>query len=219
MSVPVHDAVTVALLRDGEAGIETWLLTRVRQMVFAAGMSVFPGGRVEEVDAAAPVPARAISLTASRFGCPAAMARSLLGAGVRETEEETGVRFADPSALRPYARWVTPEHAPRRYDTRFFLAALPAGAQPANVTTESSVSAWVPVARALEEVEARSRLMLPPTIVTCGWLAQHDCVAAALAAADAEPIHVERPSVVMTDGRSVTTLSDGRRIEVWRELA
>ena len=206
-------------MRDGEAGIETWLLTRVRQMVFAAGMSVFPGGRVEQIDAAAPVSPEAVALTASHFGSTGAVARSLLGAAVREIEEETGVRFVDAAAFRPYAHWVTPEKEPRRYDTRFFLAALPVGAQPANVTTESSVSAWVPVTQALAEVEGRTRLMLPPTILTCGWLAQHSSVADALAAADAEPIHVERPFMVMADGRSITTLSDGRVIEAWRELA
>lgn len=211
--------MTVALLRDGSSGIETWLLTRVRQMVFAAGMSVFPGGRVEQVDASAPVSSKAVALTSSRFDCSADMARSLLGCAVREIEEETGVRFADAAAFRPYAHWVTPENEPRRYDTRFYLAALPVGAQPANVTTESSVSSWVPVAQAVAEVERRERLMLPPTILTCGWLAQFDTVDAALAAADAEPIHTERPFMVMADGRSITTLSDGRVIEVWRELA
>ena len=39
--VPVRDAATVVLLRDGSAGVEAWLLTRVTQMVFAAGMTAY----------------------------------------------------------------------------------------------------------------------------------------------------------------------------------
>ena len=39
--VPIRDAATVVLLRDGTAGVDVWLLTRVDQMVFAAGTTVF----------------------------------------------------------------------------------------------------------------------------------------------------------------------------------
>ena len=50
----------------------------------------------------------------------------------------------DAGLLQPWSRWVTPAGESRRYDTRFFVGALPAGAEPANVTSESS-RPWVAV--------------------------------------------------------------------------
>jgi 8-oxo-dGTP pyrophosphatase MutT (NUDIX family) len=97
-AVPVRDAATVALLRDGPLGVEAWLLTRVTQMVFAAGMSVFPGGRVDADDANLPFVSGSEALTAAGFHCSPEMARALLGAAVRETFEETGVLLTTPSA-------------------------------------------------------------------------------------------------------------------------
>ena len=102
--VPIRDASTVVLLRDGASGIETWLLTRVRGMAFAAGASVFPGGRVEESDAELPFSADGPALTASRYGVDEARARALLGAAVRETFEETGVLLSAPAADLAAAR-------------------------------------------------------------------------------------------------------------------
>jgi 8-oxo-dGTP pyrophosphatase MutT (NUDIX family) len=96
--VPIRDASTVVLLRDGADGIETWLLTRVRGMAFAAGASVFPGGRVDEADASLPFPHDGAALTAARFAVDEARARTLLGAAVRETFEETGVLLSAPVA-------------------------------------------------------------------------------------------------------------------------
>ena len=79
MTAPVRPAATVILLRDAvsdpgsdsSGGIEVWLLRRVKAMAFAAGASVFPGGRVDAVDGSDDVawagadPAG----TAERFGC------------------------------------------------------------------------------------------------------------------------------------------------------
>ncbi len=48
--VPVRAAVSVLLLRDGDAGPEVFVQHRVRTMDFAAGMVVYPGGRVDPVD-------------------------------------------------------------------------------------------------------------------------------------------------------------------------
>jgi 8-oxo-dGTP pyrophosphatase MutT (NUDIX family) len=96
--VPVQDAATVVLLRDGADGLETWLLTRVRQMAFAAGMSVFPGGRVDAADAGLPIAGTGLTDLAARLQADETTARALLGAAVRETFEETGVLLTVPSA-------------------------------------------------------------------------------------------------------------------------
>lgn len=96
--IPIRDAATVLLLRDGASGVEVWLLTRVTQMVFAGGMAVFPGGRVDDADADLPFAVGTEARTAARLGCDPSEARALLGAAVRETFEETGVLLTVPQA-------------------------------------------------------------------------------------------------------------------------
>src|SRR5262245_25927180 len=90
-------AATVALLRDGPAGLEVYVIRRARSMAFAAGMYAFPGGSVDERDAegqpewAGPPPsawARRLRTTSE------AEARAVVCAAIRETYEEAGVLFA-----------------------------------------------------------------------------------------------------------------------------
>jgi 8-oxo-dGTP pyrophosphatase MutT (NUDIX family) len=221
--VPIRDASTVVLLRDGADGLDVWLLTRVAGMVFAGGATVFPGGRVDEADSALPFAPGAEDLTAARFGCDAATARMLVGAAIRETFEETGVLLTEPvadlaaargdveagrvsfgdllrsnsmvvdaDALRPWSRWVTPAGESRRYDTRFFVGAMPAASVAADVTTESSHAAWFGVAQALDLAERGERRMLPPTIATLASLRPFTTVADVMAgsqARDLAPVH------------------------------
>ena len=52
---PAVPAASVILLRDGDNGLETYLLHRHALMPFAASMVVFPGGRVDPVDLVDPV--------------------------------------------------------------------------------------------------------------------------------------------------------------------
>ncbi|MCW2525926.1 MAG: hydrolase [Pseudonocardiales bacterium] len=94
----IRPAATVILLRDGVGGLETWMLRRVRQMAFAGGMSVFPGGAVDASDAAAEVPwvGDEPTAVAARFVCSLKEARASLVAATRETFEETGVLLTRP---------------------------------------------------------------------------------------------------------------------------
>ncbi|MEO6886968.1 MAG: NUDIX domain-containing protein [Jatrophihabitantaceae bacterium] len=247
--VPVRDAATVVLLRDGDVGLQTWLLTRVEQMVFAAGMSVFPGGRVDEADVLLPFAAGAGSQVAARFGCGESTALALLGAAVRETFEETGVLLTEPmidlssvradveegrvsfgdllrangltiaaDVLRPWARWVTPAGEARRYDTRFFVGALPAGAQAQDLTSESSEASWVGVGESLEQARRGKRGMLPPTIMTLAALESFGTVAAALAAAPTGPIDAVRPHIRAEGDKIIAELPDGTRVELPKSM-
>ena len=100
-----RDAATVALVRDGASGLEVFLLRRVPEMAFAAGMTVFPGGGVDGADD-----------TDLRWGGPGAAgwaekyapspvaARMLVVAAVRETFEECGVLLATAADGRTPAR-------------------------------------------------------------------------------------------------------------------
>lgn len=82
--------------------------------------------------------------------------------------------------LRPWSAWLTPEQEPRRYDTRFFLAALPAGQLADGATTEADLSGWVRPADALADAVEGRTLLLPPTRFTLTELAEFDTVAQAL---------------------------------------
>lgn len=247
--VPVRDAATVVLIREGPNGLQTWLLTRVRQMVFAAGMSVFPGGRVDDSDADLPFVAGADDGLAARFGCDEPLARALLGAAVRETFEETGVLLTSPfadlsaartevetgrvrfgdllrenglsvdgSALRPWDRWITPPgESPRRYDTRFFVGALPDGVDAQDVTSESSEASWVDIAEALEQVRRGERGMLPPTMVTLASLVPFRTVREALDAAAGRVIEPIQPEVRREGDELIAVLPDGSSVRLpWR---
>jgi 8-oxo-dGTP pyrophosphatase MutT (NUDIX family) len=84
--------------------------------------------------------------------------------------------------LRPWAHWITPVFEKRRYDTRFFVAALPAGQRTRDVSTESDRVAWVRPGAAVEAAHRGEMPVLPPTMVTLTELAAYDSVDAVLAA-------------------------------------
>src|SRR5271165_1706306 len=73
--------------------------------------------------------------------------------------------------LRPWSRWITPVMEPRRFDTRFFAAALPAGQRTRDVGGEASEVAWVAPGKALKAGERGEIRLFPPTAVTLSELA------------------------------------------------
>jgi 8-oxo-dGTP pyrophosphatase MutT (NUDIX family) len=112
--------------------------------------------------------------------------------------------------LRPWAHWITPpdEGARRRYDTRFFVAALPAGQSTRHVTSEADVVEWVRPLDALEQLRRGERPMMPPTIVTLEDVAGYDSVASILAAG--RSVTRVQPVLSTIDGRPSVTLPNGR---------
>ncbi|MFE5158210.1 NUDIX hydrolase [Streptomyces sp. NPDC056697] len=82
-----------------------------------------------------------------------------------------------------WARWITPEFEPRRYDTWFFVAALPRGQRTRNASTEADRTVWIRPGDASDGYDRGELLMMPPTIATLRQLAAHGAVADALAAA------------------------------------
>jgi 8-oxo-dGTP pyrophosphatase MutT (NUDIX family) len=73
--------------------------------------------------------------------------------------------------LRPWSRWITPIMEPRRFDTRFFAAALPAGQRTRDVGGEASAVAWVEPAEALAQGRRGELALMPPTMVSLTELA------------------------------------------------
>jgi 8-oxo-dGTP pyrophosphatase MutT (NUDIX family) len=86
-------------------------------------------------------------------------------------------------AVHYVGRWVTPEGPPRRYDTRFFLAACPAGQRALHDHGEAVDSCWMRPAEALDGFESGSLTMLPPTLGMLRALARFESSAQALEAA------------------------------------
>jgi 8-oxo-dGTP pyrophosphatase MutT (NUDIX family) len=137
-------AASVILLRDGRSGLETYLLHRHARMAFAPSMVVFPGGRVDAIDI-------------SSEGDP------IRRCGLRETSEETGVVLTETD-LHPWAHWITPEIEPRRYDTTFFVAAMPDDQQAADISGETDHADWSTPGQALAAQRMGRISMLPPTL-------------------------------------------------------
>lgn len=202
-------AATVVVLRGGSSEPEVLLLLRSRRVGFFPGAWVFPGGRVDPDDSLVPARGQVPGLPED--------GRAWAVAAVRECFEETGVWLgdgqppddlragllarrarlsdvpalvADLAALRLWSWWVTPEDEPRRFDTRFFVAALPPGAAcDVRPDGEETVAAqWVPVRQALAECALDGRFMAPPTFRTLEELASCSSPAQVLA-------HAERRSV------------------------
>lgn len=228
--LPVRPAATVMLVRDpratssGASALEVFLMRRHAAMEFAAGMTVFPGGGVDDRDREADLPSERAwvgpdpAWWARRFGIDEALAGALVCAAARETFEESGVLFAgtsdDPDAivgdasvyrdqraaledrtlsfgdflraeklvlradlLRPWSNWVTPEEErTRRYDTYFFVGALPQGQRADGENTESDRAGWARPEDAIEDFAAGRALLLPPTWSQLDSLAGHSVV-------------------------------------------
>jgi hypothetical protein len=92
--------------------------------------------------------------------------------------------------LAAWSRWITPEFEPRRFDTYFFLAALPEGQVTRDVGGEADDTVWCSPA---EATDGRFT-MLPPTAFTLTELAEAGSIEAALAAASSRnPSDAIRP--------------------------
>ncbi|GAA2380691.1 MULTISPECIES: NUDIX hydrolase [Gordonia] len=220
--VPLRDASTVVLVRDSADGIEIFLQRRVKQMAFAGGMTVFPGGGVDDRDRDAEIAWAGpdVDWWGEKFGTDVETVRALVCAAVRETFEECGVLLAgsadavhpDPASLAgerarlvnkeisfaqflnehalvlrtdllaPLSHWITPKNEVRRYDTRFFLAELPAGQNADGETSEAAATEWQTAERALADWEAGRHFLLPPTWSQLREVARYATVAELMAA-------------------------------------
>ena len=105
--------------------------------------------------------------------------------------------------LRPFAHWITPEVEPKRFDTRFFLAQLPAGQVCRHVGSEADERLWVRVRDALDQ----GLTLMPPTHSALQELAPFDDVRSAL---DAErEVTLVAPKLVVLPDDSVKFVVPG----------
>jgi 8-oxo-dGTP pyrophosphatase MutT (NUDIX family) len=178
-------AASVIVLRDSASGPEVLLVQRNPDARFMGGAWVFPGGAVHDKD-----------------GDAAATC-------VRELEEEAGIRIDEPSSVVPWSRWITPAQLKIRFDTWFYVAKAPDGAEPAVDGEECIDVRWLRPQDALDEFQRGELLLVFPTIRHLQELAMLDSVAHALDTARARRIQPVEPRVVLDQGGVARVLLPG----------
>lgn len=101
-------------------------------------------------------------------------------------------------AVEYIAHWITPTPEPRRYDTRFFAARVPAETTPMVDPREMSAAMWLGPADALRRCDRGELPMVFPTIKTLERLAGFDSADAALRGFGAAPVPTILPTLVVT---------------------
>lgn len=89
----------------------------------------------------------------------------------------------DTQALAAWSRWITPvvpSVTNKRFDTRFFVAALPEGQSPVHDNLEAIDSLWLTPRLALQRYWARELSFAPPQIMTLSSLTHFTSVAEVL---------------------------------------
>lgn len=240
-------AATVAIVRDAHGGIEVLLLQRNLRSGFVAGVHLFPGGALDEADAAPEAERRCRGLddgAASRILGLESGGLAYWVAAIRESFEEAGILLACDGggqlvslatastaahflALRRalnagerdfiavlqqeglwlaaetltfFGHWITPVGAPRRYDTRFFLAPAPEGQEPLHDSLETIDHLWVHPAVALDRQRAGQYQMRTPTVYTLKVFADYDTVGSLLRGIGRGEVPVMLPRITR-DGR------------------
>lgn len=204
--VPPHiaaarPAATVIVLRDGEP-FEILMVRRNDKVAFMAGSYVFPGGRVDDGDRppeGAPVPAATF---ADLTDIEEAAYRT---AAVRELQEEASVCIT-VNDLHPFAHWVTPEIETRRFDTRFFLARMPAGQDAMHDDGEMTALEWLSPREAIARFERRELLLPPPTWTSIRQLAKRTSIEDVMQWARSRKIVRVMPGFVKTGEEMMLTL-------------
>jgi 8-oxo-dGTP pyrophosphatase MutT (NUDIX family) len=171
-------AATVMVLRGGEDSLEVLLVRRNPGARFMGGAWVFPGGAVDARDGEGD--------------------QALRAAAIRELAEEAGIRLAAADELVPFSRWITPAEVKIRFDTWFFLAALPAGERPDVDGNEIVDARWYRPTAALAAGLEHEILLVFPTIKHLEQLASFSSAQAAIAHARAGEVRAVQPRVVIS---------------------
>jgi 8-oxo-dGTP pyrophosphatase MutT (NUDIX family) len=103
--------------------------------------------------------------------------------------------------MTPYAHWITPTFAPKRFDTWFFLAEAPADQVALHDGSESVDSVWIGAKEAIAEAQAGKRTLVHATLKNLELLAEGDTVVGALTQAKAREIQTVQPWVETRDGK------------------
>lgn len=168
------DADASAALGIARGGLAFWVAA-IRECFEEAGVLLARHADSHQVvDFSDPV-------VADRF----ALHRSGVDAGARrlvDVVREEGL-VLDVASTYYFSHWITPVGAPRRYDTRFFVAAAPPNQTPLPDNREAVDSLWVAPADALAQAERGELEMIFPTIKSLEAIARFGTSAELLDAA------------------------------------
>ena len=261
VTTPLRPAATVVMLRDAPEGLEVFLMKRHTLSDVLGGAYVFPGGKVDaldaELDMAAhldqPLPVLHAGLNEADIS--ERTAGGLYVAALREAFEESGILMAQGMAcegvdcsraaallreghgfnavlaqmalrlqtrsLVPWTRWITPT-APsvmnKRFDTRFFVSAVPAGQVAIHDNHETTDSIWLAPRTALQQYWAGQIALAPPQIMSLAHLARHASVESVMAQARSRLPPLIQPEPFDLEGQRVICYPGDVRHSV-RDLA
>lgn len=206
VDTPPRDSASVLLLREAAngVGVEIFMVRRHQKSDVLGGAYVFPGGKVDEADAGVIREAAVMERLYQRLGEPALgreMAAAMFAAAARETVEECHVTVR-VEELVPFTRWITPRTPSlqrKRFDTRFFAAPLPEGAQAVHDNHEAVDSIWFAPRLALERYWAGGIDLAPPQIMSLAQLSRYRSLADALADISRRPPPLIEPASMKID--------------------
>jgi 8-oxo-dGTP pyrophosphatase MutT (NUDIX family) len=184
-----RQAATVIVLRGGGEALEVLLVRRTPKARFMGGVWVFPGGAVDEADIPGESGAAALEEDV--------LAGALRTAAARELSEEAGIALGDAGELVEFSRWITPAQVRTRFDTHFFLVALPQGQEPKVDGEEVVDHGWFTPQAALDAHAAEEIVLVFPTIKHLEQLSQFASVEALLAHARERDVQPVQPKVVL----------------------
>ena len=183
-----RQAASVILLRGGGDRLELLLVKRTPKARFMGGVWVFPGGAVDAGEGEGDEAHRR--------------------AAVRELAEEAAVPGVEPGELVKFSQWITPAEVVIRFDTHFFLAPAPAGAEPRVDGEECVDLGWFSPRAALDAHERGDILLVFPTIKTLEQLEGFPSADALLDHARGRDVVPVQPRVVMS-GETARVLLPG----------
>ena len=105
-----------------------------------------------------------------------------------------------------FAHWVTPEIETKRFDTRFFVAALPPGQEPLHDEHETTESEWMEPQTAIDRCRRDEILLPPPTWTTLRMLSKLSNAGEVMAWARERRVVRVQPGFIRTDTQTMLTL-------------
>jgi len=109
----------------------------------------------------------------------------------------------------PYAHWITPTFAPKRFDTWFFLAEAPEDQVALHDGSESVDSVWIGAQAAIDEATAGKRTLVHATLKNLELLVDGKTVVGAISQASERKIVTVQPWVETRDGKRFLHIPEG----------